>query len=1220
MARIPKPNIRAPQMETFHKHHATNALYNAMPGPVALMYSLVMCGSVTGIAYYLGDAFSDGKGLWWMYASMALMTVIGLVIMLFRVRKAKKSAANREGFEDAVKGSAAGWDTPGAGNDPAEIARLDNLRKQFQKGIDTFKEYGKDFYSLPWYVMVGEPGSGKTEAIRHSDLRFPETLQDMLQGTGGTYSMDWWFTNQAVLLDTAGAMLMSPEATKRFEEFLKLLRGFRPDCPVNGIILAIPVDSLLADTPSVLEEKAKRIAQQFAIIQKALDVRFPIYLMVTKSDRLPGFREFTDAPGQQTFDREMLGWSNPADLDDPFDPGYIAGALDSVATRLEGRRLALLADPIARQPGSRRVDEVDSIFTFPETIRSLQPRLQRYMEILFQTGMWSNLPPFFRGVYFTSAMNEGAALDEQLASALGMSIETLPGGGIFNRDKSVYLRDVFTEKVFKERGLVTRLKDIGKALRRKLVWFYATTAALLLLLLGFAWMVKRSVEKQLRIEQENWRVANNTWGNGGFLPIVSRSEGADAPDGTKTPPRWTAAWSADGAQVFKSTSLTRIEFLADLEQRTARGLPGAGMFRMMGSIRDFERRRRVACLAVFEGSVFKPLLDGVREKITWDAMPNATRDAAADKRLANAYAALIRMEALVLGKSGAPDAKVIEAILAPMMVYLCPPDGKDVNLGEANTTSAAVSLAQIAERLYAGKVFGKEGAESLDTRQWLGAPPDAVAESAELQAISKGIETVLGGVAESATTSEDSKKQFKEAKELAVKNYETTEDELAALDAATASRAKVEELLNVLKTQLDDVQNMKSKLGEATRLAGMGRGDLAAFCTSLKESLEPLTAGDMPAHLKPVHEKAMAFLKTYTPDTATASSAGPDKPDDAPKLSPEDGAQVRYEFYRKRLAQADKIPMPALTLDLVGSLESQIKGIRDRADAAAKSAKVDYNGMAGDARKDKAAAAAAAIDLCMGEIATGKLIAVYSQKLRDFLDPRLKFPLVQSQKHVFSAAEFKPAVDQLQKVVKDKTWFDGADATVRAAAGADVLAKTFEAFNDVITISRVLNPDNAAQPAGDGLYIQRGFVKAAVKQNDPNAPPPGAMQVDPITGRLVPLPPQPVEQVEVGVLTAEVSQGGVPLIGGTGQATKVKIKPNQPLQFTVEVRRPQDAVSKVHKATLPTAEFTGVWGLVSWINRNPGRNFGVGGVGFGLESSPALPPVWPTRRTFGLND
>ena len=94
----------------------------------------------------------------------------------------------------------------------------------------------------------------------------------------------------------------------------------------------------------------------------------------------------------------------------------------------------------------------------------------------------------------------------------------------------------------------------------------------------------------------------------------------------------------------------------------------------------------------------------------------------------------------------------------------------------------------------------------------------------------------------------------------------------------------------------------------------------------------------------------------------------------------------------------------------------------------------------------------------------------------------------------------------------------------------------------------------------------------------------------------------------------------MPLIGGAGQAMKVKIKPNQPLKFMVEVRRPGDAQSRVTNAELPTKGYTGVWGLVGWIIDNPGRNFGVGGVGFGVESSPALPAVWPVRRTFGLSE
>jgi len=32
-------------------------------------------------------------------------------------------------------------------------------------------------------------------------------MQDEFQGVGGTINMNWWFTNNAVLLDTAGRLM-----------------------------------------------------------------------------------------------------------------------------------------------------------------------------------------------------------------------------------------------------------------------------------------------------------------------------------------------------------------------------------------------------------------------------------------------------------------------------------------------------------------------------------------------------------------------------------------------------------------------------------------------------------------------------------------------------------------------------------------------------------------------------------------------------------------------------------------------------------------------------------------------------------------------------------------------------------------------------------------------------------------------------------------------------
>ncbi len=62
-------------------------------------------------------------------------------------------------------------------------------------------------YQVPWYIVIGPPGAGKTTALVNSGLKFPlagsgEALP--VAGVGGTRYCDWWFTDDAVLIDTAG--------------------------------------------------------------------------------------------------------------------------------------------------------------------------------------------------------------------------------------------------------------------------------------------------------------------------------------------------------------------------------------------------------------------------------------------------------------------------------------------------------------------------------------------------------------------------------------------------------------------------------------------------------------------------------------------------------------------------------------------------------------------------------------------------------------------------------------------------------------------------------------------------------------------------------------------------------------------------------------------------------------------------------------------------------
>ncbi len=73
------------------------------------------------------------------------------------------------------------------------------------------KSRGKTLsYELPWFMVVGSPGDGKTTALLNTGLRsrwrskWSSTSRIPTVPGGGTPHRDWWFTNEAVLIDTAG--------------------------------------------------------------------------------------------------------------------------------------------------------------------------------------------------------------------------------------------------------------------------------------------------------------------------------------------------------------------------------------------------------------------------------------------------------------------------------------------------------------------------------------------------------------------------------------------------------------------------------------------------------------------------------------------------------------------------------------------------------------------------------------------------------------------------------------------------------------------------------------------------------------------------------------------------------------------------------------------------------------------------------------------------------
>lgn len=497
------------------------SMFMNLPMPVKAAIFVATGGGLVGLMFLLTTTGAIGNAFG--YLLLTAMVVAGAVFGIYKLISKRMEKRKAKPFEQKMADSASA--TPSGVSDPGSRAQLDDLRKRFEEGISVFKEHGKDLYTMPWYVIVGEPGSGKTEAMRHSNVGFPPGLQDQLQGVGGTVNMHWWFTNHAVMIDTAGRLMfedIEPGNVSEWGEFLKMLRTARPNCPLNGMLLVIPADSLIKDSANDIERKGGKIAQQLDNIQRALGVRFPVYIVISKADRINGFREFFEDLTDPVTQMQMMGWTNPNDLDTPFDPSLVEQHLKNVRERLVRRRFALLTDPVnSDDPMGRRIDQVDALYAFPDSLVKLAPRLRRYLEMVFVAGEWSQKPLFLRGIYFTSSMREGDALDADLAEVLGVQVDALREGKLWERDRSYFLKDVFMEKVFREKGLVTRESNVGKSRRRQST---ILIAAGLLLALGaglWTWYASSRLEESISVPSRDWTA---------IAGLVEKDESGEAED------------------------------------------------------------------------------------------------------------------------------------------------------------------------------------------------------------------------------------------------------------------------------------------------------------------------------------------------------------------------------------------------------------------------------------------------------------------------------------------------------------------------------------------------------------------------------------------------------------------------------------------------------------------------------------------------------------------
>ncbi len=359
----------------------------------------------------------------------------------------------------------------------ASVAEINTKFAQVLTEMKRSKLGGKKFLrDMPWYVIIGPPGSGKTTALRQSGLHFPIDLSDDLKGVGGTRNCDWFFTEDAVLVDTAGRYVQQqsdPEIdAAEWLGFLDMLKKHRGKRALNGVILTLSLKELLSGEAAV-REHGREIRKRLAELRERLQIQLPVYLMLTKVDLVPGFEAFFGT--LPTKDREQV-WGATLPTDARIDRTTIEREMKALLANLETRLTSRMAEDIP-------LDQRAEVFRFPSQVERLEAPLKLLIDTVFGESRYEE-SPWLRGFYLTSATQEGSPIDRlvgELAGSFGLNADAAPRRA-FGEKRSYFLRNMLTDLIFPEAGLGTF--DAAAEERRKWIWRGSIAGASLVALIA----------------------------------------------------------------------------------------------------------------------------------------------------------------------------------------------------------------------------------------------------------------------------------------------------------------------------------------------------------------------------------------------------------------------------------------------------------------------------------------------------------------------------------------------------------------------------------------------------------------------------------------------------------------------------------------------------------------------------------------------------------------
>lgn len=288
-------------------------------------------------------------------------------------------------------------------------------------------------YALPWYLVIGGGGEGKSSLLQQNGMEL--LLTRALNESDTEHYLRFWINDTTVVIE-AGRRLFNDEGVD--EDLWKVLSQqllkYRPRQGLNGVVAVLGCDRLLKSNSKERRTMAGIYQEAVLALSGVLQLTLPLYVTFSRADTLadftPFFASFSDSEIASPF-----GITFPNEATHRFDKHNFETQTDQLLKSLVNNQFELL-----NNSGDVKAA---SVIRLPYQLKIF---LERVSEFFAEIGRENRVRKsvWIRGAYLFSGGQKGTQYDLLAQSVAEQSEFNLPRVA----EQSASRRNYFNSRLF----------------------------------------------------------------------------------------------------------------------------------------------------------------------------------------------------------------------------------------------------------------------------------------------------------------------------------------------------------------------------------------------------------------------------------------------------------------------------------------------------------------------------------------------------------------------------------------------------------------------------------------------------------------------------------------------------------------------------------------------------------------------------------------------------